>query len=98
MTAMKTSTRRDLLHRTAGAVALGVAAAAGAAAQESDPRRTRTPDKSDPAARDKAPAEDHGPCELFAVVDEAGNLVRGRHAAAARRTGVGLYEVSFRHD
>jgi hypothetical protein len=89
---MKRSTRRGILKRAAAAVAavLGAAFAARAVAQPGSDKK--------PETRDPGTAPESGPRELFAVVDEAGKLVRGQHAASVRRLDVGVYEVTFRRD
>jgi hypothetical protein len=95
---MKKSTRREAFRQaaTAGALALGAVTAATTAAQEAGDKKARPPDTGTPPAPGK-PAAARGPRELFAVVDEAGNLLRGQ-AASIRRINVGLYEVTFRRD
>jgi hypothetical protein len=95
--AMKTSTRRQVLLPVAiaGAAALGVSAAP--AAQEPQPKPRRRHNHEEPASS-KATAEDHGPRELFAVVDAEGHLRRGMHVAGVRLLEQGLYEVVFRRD
>jgi hypothetical protein len=93
---MKPATRRQLFTQAAavGAAALGTAAAA--TAQEGADKKPRAGGDAPPAAG--KPAEQTRPRELFAVVDAAGTLLRGRHAAAVDRIDIGLYEVTFRHD
>jgi hypothetical protein len=46
----------------------------------------------------KATADDHGPREMFAVVDRDGKLQRGMHVAAVRHLDRGFYEVEFRRE
>jgi hypothetical protein len=91
---MATSTRRQMLARAAvvGAAALGVA---GAAPKE---KKLKTEHNCEAPVGSKASADEHGPRELFAVVDARGTLQRGMHVASARAIGEGLYEVIFRRD
>jgi hypothetical protein len=45
-----------------------------------------------PETRDAGTAPERGPRELFAIVDAAGKLVRGQHAASVRRdVNVGVH-------
>jgi hypothetical protein len=78
----------------AGVAALGVSAAAGRP-QDKGPRSQVN---CGPAVRSKASADNHGPRELFAVVDGRGRLQRGMHVARVAYLGTGLYEVIFRRD
>src|SRR6516165_558746 len=93
---MKPVTRRAVLTgaAAAGATVLGVAAAA---AKPQDKRRGQQANGG-PAAPSKANADDHGPRELFAVVDAGGTLRRGMHVATVGYLGRGLYEAIFRRD
>jgi hypothetical protein len=70
---------------------------AAAAAKPQDKRRGQQANGG-PAAPSKANADDHGPRELFAVVDAGGTLRRGMHVATVGYLGRGLYEVIFRRD
>jgi hypothetical protein len=92
---MASSTRRQVLTRAAvvGAAALGVAADA-----PSKDKKLNSKCNSEPAVASKASADEHGPRELFAVVDARGTLQRGMHVTAVRALGVGLYEVIFKRD
>lgn len=92
---MKSVTRREIMHQAAaaGLTTLAVSAALPAASAQDRPRvNVETPVSS------KATAEDHGPRELFAVVDAEGTLRRGLHASNVRNLGPGLFEVTFRRD
>jgi hypothetical protein len=93
---MKPLTRRDVIAGAAavGAAALGVSAAVG---QPQDPGPGPQVN-SGPVVPSKASANDHGPRELFAVVDARGRLRRGMHVARVAYLGPGLYEVIFRRD
>jgi hypothetical protein len=75
-------------------VALGVSAAAG----EPQTKKPGQESNTGPATPSKARADDHGPRELFAVVDARGKLQRGIHVASVAYLGTGLYEVIFRRD
>jgi hypothetical protein len=93
---MKTLTRRDVVTAAAavGAAALGVSAVAGEVpTKKSDPQPN-----AGPVIPSKSGPEDHGPRELFAVVDARGKLRRGMHVASVSSLGTGLYEVIFRRD
>ena len=94
---MKPATRRDVLRgaAAAGAAALGVSAIG---AREPVGAQSARTDNAGPAAPSKAGPEDHGPRELFAVVDAQGTLRRGMHVGRVVHLGVGLYEVIFRRD
>ena len=52
----------------------------------------------EPPAHSKAKAEDHGPGQVFAVVDADGKLQRGMYVDSVQRLGPGTYEVIFRRD
>jgi hypothetical protein len=95
---MQPTTRRDLLRRAAvaGAATLGVAAAG--TAQDAPRKKPPVRHNTEPAVQSKAAPEDHGPRQLFAVVDETGRLRRGMHVARVQRLADGLYEVVFRRD
>lgn len=94
---MKPSTRRDVLKQAAltGAATLGVAAAQ---AGDEKPKPARAKHNHEEPVPGKATADDHGPRELFAVVDGTGRLRRGMHVAAVNHLDVGLYEVVFRRE
>jgi hypothetical protein len=93
---MKRLTRREVIG---GAAAAGAAAlSASAAAGQPSNARPGPLVNSGPAVPSKARADDHGPRELFAVVDGRGRLRRGMHVADVARLGPGLYEVMFRRD
>jgi hypothetical protein len=94
---MKPSTRREVLARAAaaGAGVLGVAAAAG---QDAPAKTPRTKCNCEPVLHSKAGPDDHGPRELFAVVDAGGSLRRGMHVARVVILAPGIYEVVFRRD
>jgi hypothetical protein len=93
---MSGSTRRELLTgaAAAGAAALGVSAAA---AQEPKGKKPRKGNNEAPV-HSKASADEHGPRELFAVVDTDGTLRRGMHVAACGAVDIGIYEVIFKRD
>lgn len=92
---MKRLNRREVL----GAVATtGVAALAGSAAAADPPAANKVKYNTGPAVPASTRADSYGPKELFAVVDQEGNLKRGLHAASARQVGVGVYEVRFARD
>jgi hypothetical protein len=95
---MKTLSRRDAmkLAATAGAAGTAALAASAPAADETPAKKPRA--NIEAKVESTAKAESCGPRELFAVVDERGNLVRGLHAVAAKRLGVGYYEVIFNRD
>jgi hypothetical protein len=80
----------------ASAAALGVAAAAGSPPDNS--KKPASPINCEPAAPSNARADDHGPREMFAVVDDRGRLKRGMHVARVAYLGPGFYEVVFRRD
>jgi hypothetical protein len=94
---MKPSTRRDVLKQAAlvGAATLGVGAAQAGQEKPKEPKPKHNTEEPVPG---KATADDHGPREMFAVVDRDGKLKRGMHVAAVRRIDVGLYEVEFRRE
>jgi hypothetical protein len=71
---------------------------ASATAQEPKKSKPGSQHNSGPAVSSKSNADNHGPREMFAVVDAEGNLRRGMHVAAVARIAPGLYEVSFRRD
>jgi hypothetical protein len=89
--------RRDALRAaTAGAAAAAgavVVQATQAAEQKQEPKHNK-----EPAVESKASPDEHGPREMFAVVDLDGNLKRSLHAASSRRLDVGVFEVVFRRD
>jgi hypothetical protein len=93
---MKPLTRREILTGAAatGAVALGVSAATA----EPPSRKPGPQSNCGPAVSSKACAEDHGPRELFAVVNSRGVLQRGMHVASVNYLSLRLYEVIFRRD
>ena len=95
---MKPTTRRDLLKRAAaaGAATLGVAAAANA--QDAPGKKPAVKHNTEPPVPSRATAEDHGPRQMFAVVDATGRLKRGMHVASVQQLADGLYEVVFRRD
>jgi hypothetical protein len=93
---MKRFSRREVIGgaAAAGAAALGASAAAG-----QPPNKRPGPNvNTGPVVPSKATADDHGPRELFAVVDGRGRLRRGMHVARVAYLGPGLYEVIFRRD
>jgi hypothetical protein len=93
---MKPLTRRDVLTGAAvvGAASLGVSTAAGKAQTK---KQGPQPNAGPPVAS-KAGPDDHGPREMFAVVDARGKLRRSMHVASVAYLGTGLYEVIFRRD
>jgi hypothetical protein len=94
---MKPSTRRDVLKQAAlvGAATLGAAAAQ---AGQDKPQQARPRVNTEEPVPGKATADDHGPREMFAVVDRNGKLQRGMHVAVVRHIDVGFYEVEFRRE
>jgi hypothetical protein len=94
---MKPSTRRDVLKQAAiaGAATLGVAAAQ---AGDEKPKPAKGKHNIEEPVQGKSTAEDHGPREMFAVVDLTGRLHRGMHVARVNHLDVGLYEVVFRRE
>ncbi len=93
---MKPTTRREVLSvaAAAGAAALGVSMAAG----QTQTKKPLPHANAGPAAPSKAGPDDHGPREMFAVVDSRGMLRRGMHVAGIAYLGTGLYEVLFKRD
>jgi hypothetical protein len=90
---MKTTTRREVLT---AAAAIGIAGtAAGQTPKEKKPPTRRN---NEPAVASKATADEHGPREMFAVVDAGGKLKRGMHVAGIVVLDEGIYEVIFRRD
>jgi hypothetical protein len=88
-------TRREAIKTVAAGGAL---TATATAAQAIQPPAKRGQHNQEPVVESQAAAEHCGPRELFAVVDEAGNLKRGLHAASARSLGLGIYQVTFKRD
>lgn len=90
---MSQFSRRQIIAKaaTAGAAALGTPAVLSAA---DEPKKANKEDQ----IHSQADAENHGPRELFAVVDADGKLMRGLHAIAAKRLDIGTYEVTFKRD
>jgi hypothetical protein len=87
-----------LLKRAAvaGAATLGVGAAADA--QDAPRKKPAVKHNMEPPVHSRATAEDHGPRQLFAVVDATGQLKRGMHVASVQHLADGVYEVVFRRD
>jgi hypothetical protein len=92
---MNNVTRRQALQRVAAAGAVALAASAAGAAGPADQKPKHN---SEPPIESQAKPENHGPRELFAVVDLEGNLRRGMHAVASKRLDIGVYEVVFNRD
>jgi len=88
-------TRREALGLTATA---GAAAALGGGIVSAQAQQPRGKVNQEAAVPSRAAADSHGPRELFAVVDQDGNLARGLHAVSARRLDLGVYEVVFNRD
>jgi hypothetical protein len=78
---MASMTRRKAMKLAAAAGATALGASTVGAAEE--PRA------------DRVKAEGRGAAQLFAVVDQDGDLKRGLHAKKAVRVDVGTYEVLF---
>jgi hypothetical protein len=95
---MKPTTRRDVLKRAAIAGAATLGAAAAGNAQDAPRKNPSVQHNKEPAVHSKAVAEDHGPKQLFAVVDATGQLRRGMHVASVQHLADGVYEVIFRRD
>ncbi len=97
---MKNLHRRDVLR----AVATTGAAVLAGSAVAADPAPTKPADarkaklNPGPAAPGSTKAESYGPRELFAVVDNEGNLRRGMHVVATQLMDVGVYQVIFKRD
>jgi hypothetical protein len=80
------------------AAAAGAAALAGAGVTAAGQPLKRPKGNAEPPITGTATAENYGRRELFAVVDEAGNLKRGSHAVSSRQLDTGVYEVIFSRD
>jgi hypothetical protein len=79
---------------TAAGVSAVVATAAGAA--DENPKKRKS-NNEQPVHSTSTPTR-YGARELFAVVDEAGNLKRAFHALSSRQLELGVYEVIFNRD
>jgi hypothetical protein len=94
---MSGSTRRDLLTKAAAAGAAAIGVSAAASAQEPKGKKPRKGNDEAPV-HSKASPDEHGPREMFAVVDADGTLRRGMHVAACGAVDIGIYEVIFKRD
>lgn len=90
---MNDYSRRDAFRKAAAAGAAAIGAPAVLAAADDKPKANK-----EEQVHSQAEADSHGPRELFAVVDADGKLMRGLHAAGAKRLDVGTYEVTFKRD
>jgi hypothetical protein len=92
---MKSVTRRQAIRLAAatGAVTFGAAVTRAAGPADKRPKVN-----SEPHVASKASPDTCGPRELFAVVDETGQLKRGLHAVSAQCLALGAYEVIFARD
>jgi hypothetical protein len=88
-------TRRDAmkLATATGAITLVGSATKAAAQDHKKPKRNNEP----PVHSTSTPTQ-YGARELFAVLDEAGNIKRGFHAISSRQLELGVYEVIFNRD
>jgi hypothetical protein len=93
--AMSSMNRRQAIRMVAatGAVTLGATMSQAAA-----PPAKRSKANAEPKVASKASPDSCGPRELFAVIDETGQLRRGLHAASAQRLEMGVYEILFTRD
>jgi hypothetical protein len=96
---MKNVHRRDVLRAVA---TTGAAALAGSAVAAQPDRKGAAAQKSKlnpgPPAPACTKAESCGPRELFAVVDQQGNLQRGLHVVSTKLLDIGVYQVIFARD
>jgi hypothetical protein len=88
-------TRRQALKL---ATAAGTVTALGATGTAANAQAQKGKANQEPPVHSSATADNHGPRELFAVVDTDGSLKRGLHAVGAKRLDIGTYEVIFNRD
>jgi hypothetical protein len=91
---MKSLTRRQAL----GAVATGAAVLTTSAAAVGQPAAKKSKANTETPVPSTAKPESYGPREMFAVVDQEGNLKRGLHVASVQCLETGVYEVIFNRD